>query len=62
MAAAPVVVYQLMAWGAAAFGSTRIPRIPLTRLGIGGLLSAIALFFVVRNLPGFQILNPLTGA
>jgi hypothetical protein len=60
--AAPFVVYQLLAWGSETFGPRTLPRIRLGRLALGGMLAAIALFFVVRNLPGFDALNPLNGA
>ena len=58
--AAPFVVYRLLVWGGEAFG-IRLPRLPAGRIVIGGILAAMALFFVVRNLPGFESLNPLIG-
>jgi hypothetical protein len=60
--AAPVVVYALLSWGLQTFGIHRLPRLPSNRLAIGGVLAALALFFVVRNLPGFDALNPINGA
>ena len=57
----PVVVYALVAWGAGAFG-VRIPRVPNTRLVTGGLLVLLAVFFVVRNIPGLDALNPPAGS
>lgn len=59
---APVVVYQLLAWGAAAFGIRWLPPLRFGRVAIGGMLGAIAVFFVIRNIPGFDILNPLARA
>jgi hypothetical protein len=63
--AAPVVVYALVRWGALTFGvrgSGRLPAVPSSRPAIVALLVAMAAFFLVRNLPGFDALNPLTGA
>jgi hypothetical protein len=59
---APFVVYQLLAWGSESFGPRRLPRIELGRPAIAGLLAVIGAFFLIRNLPGFDALNPLIGA
>lgn len=63
--AAPIVVYGLVRWGLRAYGvplGDRLRAIPTDRPFIVAVLLAQLAFFVVRNLPGFGLLNPLTGA
>jgi hypothetical protein len=63
--AAPIVVYALVRWGLKTFGvplGERLRAVPTDKPVIVLALAAQLAFFVVRNLPGFGMLNPITGA
>lgn len=62
VAAAPFVVYALAVWGLEAFGVRRLPRLPPGRLVPALTLVALIGFFVIRNIPGLDLLNPVLGA
>ena len=58
--AAPLVAYGVLAWAVASFGRPVLPRLRLERRGAVLALTALAAFFLVRNLPvGWaHLLNP----
>ena len=52
--AAPFVVYALLAWASESLGRPIVPRLRVERAVAIGLLAAIGVFFVARNLPGLE--------
>lgn len=61
---APFALYQAIAFAGEAFGVRWLRRIPFSQPLATGLLVAMGLFFVVRNLPlaAVEVLNPFTAS
>ena len=60
--AAPAVVYALVRWARRSFGRRGPPALAPARPVAIAAIVAIVAFSVIRNLPGFELLNPLQGA